>query len=312
MPSPASAWNGTGHEVVAQVAWDQLSPSQRSALVDVLKAHPRFQKDLMQHLQNGEDAGEHAFREAATWPDYVKTPMHPLEKAEDHKTWHYVDFPYDLDGQDGPMPPTQWDGHSAPTDLVQALQMVTSQLKDPATPAPRKAIDLCWVLHLVGDAHQPLHDVSLFSKSYPVSKDPTVPSGDQGGNLVHVATPDNPNANLHSIWDGLEGRSYDPDVIHKTAARIEKDHPRSSLSAEAAVTDPAVWTHDGFELAKHDAYLDGKIVGAARDPSQSSRRNAPPLPVGYESAARKVADVQIALAGYRLADLLRSLPESQP
>ena len=79
--SSALAWNGTGHEAVAQVAWDQLTPAERAATVGILKAHPRYEKDLMQQLEPGEDAGEHAFREAATWPDVVKTPTNPLERT---------------------------------------------------------------------------------------------------------------------------------------------------------------------------------------------------------------------------------------
>ena len=309
MASAALAWNGTGHEAVALVAWDQLTPPQREALSQVLKAHPRYQKDLMQHLPPGEDPAEHAFLEAATWPDYVKSPINPLERTEDHKPWHYVDYPFDQDGQQGPMPAEQWDGHDVPTNLLQAMKLVTTQLRDPATPAPRKAIDLCWVLHLVGDAHQPLHAVSLFSKDHPVSKDQP-PGGDQGGNLIHVRSSQNPDTNLHSLWDGLEGQSYDPGAIRKVADRVEKEHPPAAMAAAAAVLDPIVWAHESFDLAKHDAYEDGKVVGVTRDQAENNPDSVPPLPVGYEKQAHADADARIALAGYRLANVLRSLPES--
>ncbi len=302
--TPARAWNGTGHEVVALIAWDQLSPAQRSACGQILRGHPRFQKDLMQFAKPGEDPAEHAFREAAAWPDAVRTPTNPLSRDEHHAEWHYIDYPYDLDGKGGPRPAEKWDGHAAPTDLLQALQMVTAQLRDPATPAPRRAIDLCWVLHLVGDAHQPLHAVAEYSDAYP--------TGDRGGNLIHVATADNPDTNLHAVWDGIEGRSFDAAVIRKLADRIEKAHPRTS--ADVAATDPIVWARESFEIAKHDVYLDGKIVGATKEQSAKARDGAPPLPAGYERRAHEVADDRIALAGYRLADLLKSIvtPTTQP
>ncbi len=299
----ASAWNGTGHETVALIAWDQLTPPQRQAVSEVLRAHPRFQKDLMQFEQPGENADEHAFREAATWPDLVKTPTNPLERTEDHHNWHYVDYPYDRDGKDGPRPPEQWDGHSTPTDLLQAMQMVVSQLRDPATPLPRQAIDLCWVLHLAGDVHQPLHSVSLYSNAYP--------TGDQGGNLVIVGTDSNPETNLHSVWDGLEGRSYEAGTIRKVADRIEKEHPESSLTAAVAITDPKAWALESFDLAKHDAYADGKVNGVTRDRARANPDGVPVLPAGYERQAHADADRQIALAGYRLAKLLQSLPMLQ-
>ena len=311
-PASARAWNGTGHMAVAMVAWDQLTPVQRQAFVQILHAHPRYQKDLMQHLQPGDDPALHAFLEAATWPDLVKSPVNPLERTEDHKPWHYVDYPYDLDGQHGPMPGETWDGHGNPTDLLQAMQMVTAQLRDPATPAPRKAIDLCWVEHLVGDAHQPLHAVSLYSHVYPVTKNPdgTTGGGDQGGNLIHVHTSQNPDQNLHSVWDGMEGQSYDPGAIRRIADRVEREHPPATMADAANVLDPIAWAKESFDLAKQDVYEDGKVLGVTRAQAQDNPDSVPPLPVGYEKQAHAAADERIALAGYRLADLLRSLPES--
>ena len=298
----ALAWNGPGHETVALIAWDQLTPPQRQALVDVLKAHPRYEKDLMQNLAAGEDPGEHAFLEAATWPDQVKSPVNPLERTEDHKPWHYVDFPYDRDGKHGPVPPAAWDGQGVPADLLQAMQLVTAQLRDPSTALPRKAIDLCWVEHLVGDAHQPLHAVSEYSNAFP--------DGDQGGNAQHVCTLENPNSNLHSLWDGIEGQSFDPAAIRRAASRIEAAHPRSAEATPAAVLDPRAWVMGSFDAAKRSVYLDGKFNGVTRDQADQNADAIPTLPAGYERQARATADTQMALAGYRLAGLLQSLPES--
>lgn len=296
----AFGWNATGHELVALIAWDHLSRPQREAFTRALGAHPRYQKDLLQGLQPGENPDEHAFRDAATWPDVVKGRTHPLERTEDHKNWHYVDYPFDEDGKAGPLPPEAWDGRSTPTDLLQAMQMVTAQLRDPATPPPRVAIALCWVLHLVGDAHQPLHDVSLFSKDYP--------TGDQGGNLIHIRADTFPDFNLHGYWDGLEGRSLDPTSLRRNADRIEKEHPYDAATAELAETDPKAWAQESFDLAKHDAYLDGHLHGVTPDQALDKPDAIPPLPPSYGRTAHDVADQQIALAGYRLANLLRSLP----
>ena len=300
MPPSARAWNGTGHEAVAQIAWDQLTPQRRAALVDVLKAHPRYAKDLMQHLEPGEDPAEHAFREAATWPDQVKSTTNPLERTEDHHNWHYVDYPYDRDGKTGPTPAETWDGHSTPENLLQAMQKVTAELRDPATPAPRRAIDLCWVLHLVGDIHQPLHATSLYSNAYP--------TGDQGGNLFRVRTVDAPDVALHAVWDGAEGRSYEPGAIHQIADRCEDDYPLSEVKAAVDDTNVKDWAAESFDVAKHDVYADGKLAGMTRQQAEDRPDGVPPLPVGYTRHARAVADRQIAIAGYRLAALLRTLP----
>ena len=304
VPLNASAWNGTGHEAVAQVAWDQLSPAQRQAVCGVLRHHPRYQKDLMADLAPGEDPDEHAFRVAATWPDIVKSPLNPLERTEDHKPWHYVDYPYDSDGKAGPMPAERWDGHAEPANLLQAMQLVTAQLRDPATAPARRAIDLCWLLHLVGDAHQPLHAVGRFSNAYP--------DGDQGGNACHVATFDNPDTNLHSVWDGAVGRSLAPDAVQAIARRVERSHSPTDERVMRLKTDPKQWVGESFDLAKHNVYLDGLVVGCTREQAAANPDAVPTLPVGYETRARDVADEQIALAGYRAADLIRSLDLHAP
>ncbi len=57
---------------------------------------------------------------------------------------------------------------------------------------------LCWVLHLTGDVHQPLHTTSLITEQYPL------PKGDEGGNKFFIrVTPNSSGINLHSFWDGL-------------------------------------------------------------------------------------------------------------
>ena len=116
---------------------------------------------------------------------------------ENHPAWHYVDYPYHLDGKTTTAPVETWDGKSDPANLIQAMQKVTTEFKDPATKDDRRAIDICWIEHLIGDIHQPLHAVSLYSADYP--------DGDRGGNSIHIRTDSNPNMNLHAFWDDIEG-----------------------------------------------------------------------------------------------------------
>src|SRR3984957_9409897 len=213
--SRCNGGNSPGHEIVAQIAYDQLTPQAKSAILAVLKNHPRLNEDLLHDTEKAKDTDLATFLRAATRPDMVRYPAHPMNHTEHHSNWHYVDFPYEFDGVKGPQPVTQWDGHSMPVNLIQALQKATTELKDPKTPPDRKAIDICWVEHLVGDIHQPLHATSLFSKEYP--------TGDQGGNLEMIRNDQNVTMPLHTYWDGAEGMSLDPDVIRKTADRIEAE-----------------------------------------------------------------------------------------
>jgi len=298
IPAPCRAWNSTGHELVAQIALDQLSPADRNTIVAVLMHHPRLTGDLLMGLAFGEDPARAIFLRAATWPDMVRYPMNPLSRTENHPTWHYVDYPYELDGVHGTPVVEQWDGKSPPANLLQAMAKARKELADPATPLDRKAIDLCWVMHLTGDIHQPLHAVSEFSKQYP--------TGDQGGNLQILHNPgdillDVPTINLHTLWDDIEGLSLDPDVIRQIADRIEQEHPPDQLKELAANTDVAAWAKESLELARTKVYLNGTLAHATRDAVMMNIATGPPLPDGYEKDAVATADTRIALGGYRLA-----------
>jgi hypothetical protein len=176
------------------------------------------------------------------------------------------------------------------------------ELADPKTPLDRKAIDLCWVEHLAGDIHQPLHAVSLFSKEYP--------TGDAGGNLqvLHndgTLVADVPTINLHFLWDAMEGLSLDPDVIRKDADRIEKEHPVPP--DDATVGDVRAWALESFGYAKANVYLDGKLPHITRDQANADPSSAPPLPPDYLKNAQALADQRMAQAGYRLAALLEEI-----
>ena len=307
---PCRAWNSTGHETVAQIAYDTMPPEARAKIVAALKNHPRYEKDLLANLATGEDPDRAAFIRAATWPDMVRSPENPLNRMDNHPVWHYVDYPYELDGVIGDPVAEQWDGKSDPANLIQAMQKMRKELADPQTPPARIAIDLCWVEHLVGDIHQPLHAVSMYSKEYP--------RGDRGGNDEIIGNPgdlgnpgdmmnQSPMLALHTLWDDIEGLSLDPAVIRKLADRIEREHPADSMKDQIAELDVTAWAKESLALARTKVYLNGTLPHSVRVPGGPFPDDAPPLPTGYEDAARAVADQRIALAGYRLAAVLEEI-----
>jgi hypothetical protein len=299
LTSRCDAWNSTAHEVIALMADDRMSPQTKSAIFAVLRNHPRLNEDLLKAPDNYDrfkDADLAMFLRAATWPDMLRSPVHPMNHTEHHGRWHYIDYPFDLDGVQGPAPEGQWDGHSDPANLFQALDKALTELKDGGTPADRKAIDLCWVEHLVGDIHQPLHAVSMYSKEYP--------NGDQGGNLVFIRNDNNEVEPLHTYWDGVEGLSLAPDEIRKIADRIERDHPAAALKDQVSDMSVADWAQESFLLAKSVTYLQGTLPHVTKAQAMASPESVPPLPAGYAQRARATADVRLALAAYRLAAVL--------
>jgi hypothetical protein len=301
--SQSLAWNSTGHEIVALIAYDHLSPAARTAICTALKNHPRLNEDLLHDDKKFADTDIAIFTRAATWPDIVRFPANPLNRTENHGPWHYVDFPFEQDNVKGPEPVVQWDGHSNPENLIQAMDQCLAELKDPKTPASRKAIDICWVEHLVGDIHQPLHATSWFSKEFP--------DGDRGGNSVMVRGSDNLPINLHAYWDNAEGMSLDPDVIRKTASQIEAAHPPDKLADKTRDLSVAHWAHESFELSKTAVYDDGKLPHTTIDEGHNNPGAVPSLPPGYGARAKETADLRIAEAGYRLAAVLEDIAKEQ-
>ena len=299
---PCFAWNSTGHEIIAQIAYDRLSPGTRSAVAAILRNHPRLKQDLLHDEQQPADTGLAMFLRAATWPDMVRYPAHPLNRTENHPHWHFVDFPFDLDGANGPQPVVAWDGQSDPANLFQAMDKVTAQFKDPDTPPSRRAIDLCWIEHLAGDIHQPLHSTSLFSKEYP--------QGDQGGNLEMVLGNDDYPIPLHAYWDDVEGLFLTPDEVRKAADRIEAAHPASQLTNQIADLSVVDWAMESHAIALSVVYQNGTLPHATKEQAISDPHSVPALPDGYAQKALAAADVRMALAGYRLAAVVSQLIKS--
>jgi hypothetical protein len=297
--SAARAWNATGHETVALIAYDQLSPAERSTLVGILEQHPRRDRDLLSNLQPGDDRATALFITAATWPDIVRSPVNPLNRSEHHPQWHYVDFPFELDGVKGAEPALQWDGKSDPANLIEAMQKVEPEFVAPHSTPARRAIDLCWIEHLVGDIHQPLHSISLYSKDFP--------TGDRGGNLIYFTGSDGQPDNLHWYWDSLEGRVLNLALIRPIASRVEQEHPLMSLQQPLTRMTVREWADESNEIAKADVYDNGQIPGISRERAHNNFSAVPRLPQAYQDKAHQVADLRVALAGYRLAATLKTL-----
>jgi hypothetical protein len=286
--------------------WDELTPPARAKATEILKAHPRYTADLLQGVpQNSseEETARYALAAAATWPDLVRQQSHPMHFVASHPNWHYIDIPYEVGGQTAPTPPPQRD--AGPRDIVEALTKNADDLRSADVTAANRAIALCWVLHLGGDIHQPLHAATMVS--------PQFPKGDQGG-LQQIVLRDPPftdsQMSLHVLWDELPGQYHWEHLDELLAEGLRNDprYSREHFAQELAEKDFARWARESYELAVKYAYLNGTIKSASaqqikRDPTTP----IPGLPPGYVASAERVAMERVVLAGYRTADLLNSL-----
>jgi len=163
---------------------------------------------------------------------------------------------------------------NAKTQIAAFRQAISSTVSDDV-----KSYDLVWLLHVVGDVHQPLHATSRFDKDHT--------SGDNGANGVTICTTS--CTKLHAYWDDLLGTSKSPATAEKIANGLKTASPKL-----AAVADETEWLQESFRAAKSKAY--GAPVGVGKGPFNLDEK--------YQKAAHAAARQRVALAGVRLANLL--------
>lgn len=271
--SSVSAWDRVGHLVVDAIAWEHMSERARAGAVELLRTAPA-DADLALYGLTSRDL----FLRTGYWPDVVRDEAWPARKEKyDRPTWHYVNHFWRDDGT--PLPEMGTLG-----ELVERLDSFDEVGSDP--------IELAWMLHLIGDVHQPLHSSARVTAREP--------QGDRGGN--DFALDDEESwGNLHAFWDSIQMRarrkrhseSYSA-WIDRIASEIMTLHSRESLEDDLAIEGFESWSQAGAELAMTHAYPRYLV----RDAHPSRR---------YQDEVQEVSDRQLALAGYRLAGLMNEL-----
>jgi hypothetical protein len=294
----AFAWNDRGHMSVAYVAYQQLTPATRDRVKVLLKANPKY-NDWAATVDSEVPGASTADRDmmifmiAATWADGIKrdsaytndgsqngdrpdgSPDPARNTGYDdflrHKYWHFVDTPFTRDGSTLPAIPTP-----NAQDRIALFRGVLAS----TSPDPLKSYDLTWLLHLVGDVHQPLHAATRVSS--------TDSGGDAGGNLVKL---DCSKCELHAFWDDLLGTSNKL----KATVTAAKKLPKADTTL-AAKSDEKDWIAESFQAAQQTVYSAPIVVG-----------DGPfTLTPQYKKNAATLAKKRVALAGARLANLLNN------
>jgi len=298
----AHAWNKAGHMVTGAIAYQVLkaeTPEAIPKIVALLKAHPSYEQYWAKQLAKlaEEDRDEALFMIAARWADDIRNI-----KEFDHPTWHYINIPYKPAGE----PETLETAPPLPVNILTALHSnldIASGKgpEDQRTPAAR-ALAASWLFHLTGDVHQPLHAVTLFTREF------RIPAGDRGGTFFFIRPkPDAKAITLHKLWDDLLLGTDDFRDARNTATeiRLDKELAKEKLT-ELKEADLEKWASvESFTTAKEKVYaFNGQMISGAK----AGGAEAPVLPEGYLAQAKQIAHRRAALAGYRLAEMLRKLP----
>jgi hypothetical protein len=233
LPRDVEAWGCLGHIIVAQIAADQLTDQARAAVGDLL-------------------AGR-SLAQVSCWADEVR-PARP-----ETRRWHYADIPrlavtYDPKRDCAPTP----EGDCIIAAIVRSL----STLKHGTRPREERAEALRFLVHLLGDLHQPLHCAD---------------DHDRGGNEVTVTFLDGSD-NLHGVWDtGLVGElmRVDPAMTARLirAAREDRGARRGTI-VEWALESHAVAVERVYGTIPADRQLRATYVDAQRPTVEQALRRA--------------------------------------
>ncbi len=286
--------------LVTQIAWDRLTPEAKAGVEAALA---RFNEAKKSDRPTPDEPYD--FVTASCWMDDARG----LPDRYDFGPWHYVNLPFTPDGLPAPEA-----GPNVIWGINRCLEIMSGRAEDPAIDRDQALVML---LHLVGDIHQPLHTTNR--------------GGDAGGNRVMVPNVELTKeeqlygksrwSNLHAFWDSsyrrgwrgdlatvlyeaplydkerpVAGHAATREIIQRQAAELVQKHPPP---AEAAAADASAWAHESHAI--------GYETGYGMLPDDSPTGKFAKLDERYVNAARGVAEQRLALAGYRMADLLNGL-----
>jgi len=271
--APASAWWCGGHMLVAQVAKQYCTPTAWTGVEKYVGLLGRDYPASPEPLSS------------ACWADDIKELG-----VDGMDTWHYINLPVVRDPlYDLPHPVAN------NSNVAWAISTAANTLFSKVSVDVDKARAIRFLIHFVGDAHQPLHAATLYSQQQFPS-----PLGDVGGNFFHIK-----GANVTSLhkffdsgaglWDFPYQRPLQSDGfnwIESWANFVCESYPASKFSDELKIDDPYVWLGESYHLAVNKAY-DTPVNG------EVSKQ--------YISDARDVCQSQVALGGYRLGQLFNRI-----
>ncbi|WP_368561604.1 S1/P1 nuclease [Pseudoxanthomonas sp. UTMC 1351] len=248
IPAPAHAWGALGHRLVARLAYDQLTPQARAQIAELLSGEV-----------------EPTLAGIANWADDLRGNDPDLGKRTSR--WHYVNI-----GSHDCVYEATRDCRKGDC-VIEAIQRQSAVLADRSKPKAERLQALKFVVHFVGDVHQPLHASN---------------TNDRGGNDFQVNYRGQ-GSNLHSVWDsGLlksARLSEDAYLRHLQALPPPKEATQSLLP-----TAPAQWAEQSCKSVTQPGFYPARAK----------------LDDSYYTRHRSIAEQRLREGGAHLAQLLNA------
>ena len=252
-PFRAGAWCAWEHRVIAEIAEENLSPAARRGIKLLLGREVKLSS-------------------VSTWADKVRY------YRSQTRPWHYVNWPL------AEVEPGRRIIDSPPTNIIAAIDYQINILTDRSLPEEKRAEALKYLVHFIGDIHQPLHCAT---------------GRDLGGNTVRVKWRGK-ETNFHSVWDGSLFGAEGGD-IHFWASYLQKKitpEERAAIMRGGAYD----WAVESHGIARDFCYPQLK-----KKQFTFIKNSLPELSGDYARAARPIVRRRILKAGLRLAAVLNSI-----
>jgi hypothetical protein len=305
-----------GHRYTALVAYDILDKEVSDKILALLENHSHYDlhfKDQMptEVRENAELQKPWLFSQIAVWADVIK--RRELGYSPQHRNWHYINLPifltdtderYYEDNMPNNLETDFKKGEKDSWNIAQAFgynkQEITSDKK------ANVALAICWIFHLMGDIHQPLHSTALFNERRFIK-------GDLGGNTIKVKG----LGVLHRQWDGVtytkENENWKFDEYVNFAHELRLKYEEEGLMAEKDILFED-WMNESHELAKEVGYPKELLEVIKESPIEKYGFSNPlVVKLGKDYTKQWKEQIvetsykQITKAGYRLAYLMQNI-----
>lgn len=300
----ALAWDSVGHRLTTRIALHYLEESTARYLQEILQEHPRFQQDFVDQMPSsiarGDEVEQRAWLlgQAAFWPDIARGIIESEREKYNRPNWHYIDGAWlrgeaDTQGNTylGVSPLDDILGEVVNSEdevanIMNALDYNAALLSSEETSPDLRAVALCWVLHLVGDIHQPLHVGSLYTAN-------RFSNGDRGGNGIQTD-----DGTLHARWD----RALSAAGVNPSLEVILEQHSQTLQDMEESEDEEwSLWMKESRALLLNTVYSEEMKTSILRSDDSSAEAETFTLSESYVDTMEYHAQLRLALAGRRLS-----------
>jgi hypothetical protein len=282
-----------GHSIIAAIAQQKLKTEHPEALEKIFK--------MLSGIQDHFPETKSSLLEAAAMPDLLNFQFSNFLMKD-----HFINLPiiYAKDKESDVNIPNPLNDQNAVNALFRAVEIIQNSLNPQNKPTISRgfmdSLMTRYLLHLVGDLHQPLHTVAFFAKDLFGG---TIKNGDQGGNLIPIVDIFHKGeTNLHKIYDDAFN-TFDyktlqypyseefQNELFQQADYLTSLYPEEYFGNKIDNLDFNQWAQEGFDIAQDFIYSQVEMF--------------PVMGPEYVIKGKRICQERMTLAGYRLFRLLK-------